>query len=377
MVTFAGHAYPWDVLGDPGFVDRVGDLGLDSVTVAASYHSVRAATPLHPRRQLVDARHAALYRPVRAQAWAGQLLTPGVPTWLDTTDGFGESARVLSDAGIPVNAWIVLTHSSRLGEAHPQVAVRNCFGESYPYALCPSHEAVRHYAATLAAESVHDTPVASVSLEACGQLGLTHLGHHEKTDGAWTPQAARWLSVCCCTGCQAGWRDRGLDPDAVTATLRAAVRAEAVGESAPPSDELASMLLAHRHAATDRLRGEVLAAVRAAAPTASVTLHTNPDPWATGPSVGITDRTAAEVDAILVPAWPTTSASADTVAKAAEHGRPVDAYVTVLPPTRRDAIAGHIRGLVEAGATRFSLYHLGLAPAWRQNWFSELREALV
>ena len=51
----AGHAYPWDVLDDPSFAGRARDLGVDTVTMAASYHSTRAATPLHPRHQVVAA----------------------------------------------------------------------------------------------------------------------------------------------------------------------------------------------------------------------------------------------------------------------------------------------------------------------------------
>ncbi|GAA4902263.1 hypothetical protein LX16_0274 [Stackebrandtia albiflava] len=377
MVTLAGHAYPWDVVGDPGFTDRVRAAGVDSVTLAASYHSARAATPLHPAHQLVDARDAALYRPIRESVWSGRRLRPIAPQWMETADGFGEAADVLTGAGIPVAAWIVLTHNTRLGLAHPDVAVVNCFGEPYPYALCPAHAEVRDYAALLAAEAVRDGPVTAVSVEACGQLGIGHLGHHEKTDGAWTPAAQRWLSVCCCAACRAGWRTHGHDPERVVAALRDAVRGEAHGTPAPPHDDLAEAVLATRHGNVDLLRGDVLTALREAAPGAEITLHGNPDPWATGPSVGITDTTAADVDALLVPAWPTTEAAAAIVAGAAAHGRPVDAYVTVLPPTDRSALPGHVRRLAAAGATRFSLYHLGLAPAWRQDWFTDIREALA
>ena len=45
-VQISGHAYPWDVLGDPEFVNRVAELGLTEVTLAAAYHTTRAATPL-------------------------------------------------------------------------------------------------------------------------------------------------------------------------------------------------------------------------------------------------------------------------------------------------------------------------------------------
>ena len=267
-MVISGHAYPWDVLGDPAFPDRVAGLGLRDVTLAAAYHSARAATPLHPAHQVVDARYAALYRTVREEVWAGRRLRPLAPDWVPE-DSFARAAGALSAGGLRVSAWIVLTHNTRLGTAFPDVAVINCFGDRYPYALCPAHAEVREYAATLAAECVREVPLAGVSLEACGQLGLDHNSHHEKTAGAWTPLVARLLSVCCCTACRTGWEVRGLPAAKVIAALRTAV----VEESELPFD-LAAELLATRHQASDLLRGEVLE--RLGLP---VTLHAHPDPF--------------------------------------------------------------------------------------------------
>jgi hypothetical protein len=357
MVT--GHAYPWDVLGDPSFVDRAPP----AVTLAAAYHSVRAATPLHPSRRIVDARYAALYRPVRDSVWTD--LRPKAPDWMDEPDPFGTAAAILRDAGRRVTAWIVLTHNTRLGMLRPDVTVVNCFGERYPYALCPAHDEVRDYAATLAAEAVRDVAVDGISLEACGQLGVTHLGHHEKTDGAWSPRTATLLSICCCAACRRAWPS---PPDEVIRSLRDAV----LRDDSPPDDMLAA-LLAVRHAGTDALRRQVLDALPAGVP---VTLHAHPDPWVTGPSPGLTPTAEDDVDALLVPAWPTTEASADIVRQAATTGLPVDAYVTVLAPTDPDALLGHVHRLKKAGASRFSLYHLGLAPAWRQELFARVAAAI-
>ncbi|MEV4754217.1 hypothetical protein AB0J86_03760 [Micromonospora sp. NPDC049559] len=382
MPGVSGHAYPWDVLGDPAFPGRVRDLGVDGVTLAAAYHSTRAATPLHPAHQTVDASHAALYRPVRPEVWDGRRLRPLAPAWLADPDPFGAAATTLDAAGLPVTAWIVLTHSTRLGTAYPDVAVTNCFGERYPYALCPAWAEVRDYATTLTAEALRDVPVAGVSLEACGQLGLAHLGHHEKTEGAWDADAARVLSICCCPACRDGWRARGLAPAGVLAALRAAVRADAGREPASASGAagldpaLGAALLATRREATDALRAQVLAAVREHAPGVPVTLHAQPDPWATGPSPGLTPGAVRQVDALLVPAWPTTPASVDAVARAARTGAVVDAYVTVLPPAEPAAVVGHARRLVAAGARRLSLYHLGLAGRRRQALLADVVAAL-
>jgi hypothetical protein len=359
----SGHAYPWDVLGDPSFADRAPA----RVTLAAAYHSTRAATALHPDHQTVEARWAALYRPTRTAAWKGQDLRPLEPDWVPSRDAFGEAADQLRRAGRAVTAWIVLTHNTRLGTRRPDVAVVNCFGESYPYALCPAHAEVRDYAATLAAEAVHDLEVDGISLESCGQLGLAHIGHHEKTDGAWTPAVATLLSVCCCAACQAAWTAEGLTPAEVVAALREAVR----NPAAEPSDTMLAALLAIRHRHTDQLRAQVLAGL----PSVPITLHAHPDPWATGPSPGLTPTAEDDVDALLVPCWPLGDTSAALVSQAATTGLPVDAYVTLLPPAQPGDLADHVRRLREAGASRLSLYHLGLAPAWRQELFATLAEA--
>ncbi|HZE40841.1 MAG TPA: hypothetical protein VE172_18730 [Stackebrandtia sp.] len=355
-MRISAHAYPWDVLGDPSFPDRIPD-GVDTVTLAAAYHSTRAATPLHPRHRVVDAPHAALYRPVRTSVWARRRLRPLAPEWTDGPDPFGVATRTLRAKGKRVAAWIVLTHNSRLGRAHPDVAVTNCFGDVYPYALCPAHAEVREYAATLVAESLLDTPIDEVSLEGCGHMGIAHNGHHEKTDGAWDAAASRWLSVCCCYACQAGWRSAGADPEAVIAALR---RAATPPTADVPSD-LADTILDGRHASADALRAEVLTAIRETAPHATITLHASPDPWATGPSPGLTDTAASDADVLLVPAWPTDAASATAVAAAAGRHGAVDAYVTALPPAAPEGLADHVDRLVAAGATGLALYHLGLA----------------
>jgi len=71
-----------------------------------------------------------------------------------------------------------------------------------------------------------------------------------------------------------------------------------------------------------------------------------------------------------VPCWPTSPSTADLVRQAAATGLPIDAYVSVLAPTDPDALIPHVRRLRDAGARGLGLYHLGLAPAWRQELFA-------
>lgn len=411
MVTarVVGYAYPWDVLGDPAFVSRVRGLGVTEVALAASYHATRAATPLHPEHLVVEAREAALYRPVRQRAWAGRRLVPRTADWVPGDDPFGAATVRLRAAGIAVTAWIVLAHATHLGTAHPDVAVRNCRGDSYPYAMCPANPEVRQYAATLAAEAVRGVPVDGVSLEACGQLGISHHGRHEKTAGVFPPAARRALSVCCCGYCTADWIRRGQDPDQVAERLSAAVGgvlAGTYGADAPMSelvgDRIAEIVLTTRRDFAAVLRADVLAAVHRHAPSARITLHGRAEPWATSPDVAVDADTvrptdpqrgahrgepahggepggAAEVvppvDAVLTSCWPTTAASVETLA----HTRSVlpdevalGAYLTVLPPAEAARVVDHAGALLGAGATELHLYHLGLAPPSGQEQLAEI-----
>ncbi|MDX3193281.1 hypothetical protein PV458_33150 [Streptomyces sp. MN03-5084-2B] len=353
-----GYAYPWDVL-EPGFAARVQALGVDEVAVALSYHSARAATPWSASTTAVVARHAAFYRPV-SDEWG--TLRPSTPDWVPSSDAGGDAVRLLNEAGVPAAAWIVLTHNSRLGYEHPDVVVRNCFGESYPWALCPSQPAVREYAAAVVANSVAGLELSSVILEACGPLGAVHQHQHEKTDGVWAPAVARLLSICCCEACAAAW---DVDADAVRAQLVEEVRRllatgdlGITGDRLPPS--LTQLLLRVRQQATDELRAAVLATLP---PGTRIVLHGALDPWVTGALPGLTPSAPDDVDAVVVFGWaPATGAEAVAAARDALPDRvAIASYITAVAAAPVPDIAAYVGELAKAGAAELHLYHLGLA----------------
>jgi hypothetical protein len=353
-VKVTGYAYPWDV-AEPGFVDRVRDLGVDEVAVAVAYHSARAATPWSRTRTAVHARHAAFYRPVRDERWSR--LRPNRPDWVDSPDSAGEAVALLNDAGLPAAAWLVLTHNSALGTEFPELTVRNCFGERYPWALCPSREEVREYAVTLVEEALTGLDVSSVVLEACGQLGAVHQCRHEKTDAVWSPVVAKLLSVCCCDACgvEDGFRD----------DVR---RLIATGDLTTREDEaLREELLTARHTATDLLRRAVLARI-----DRPVALHADLDPWATGALPGLTPAAADEIGTVVLPCWQPGVELVSVARTRLPSSVGIGAYVTALgaAPDLKDYV-GRLR---DAGADQVHLYHLGLAGPAR---WDELRGAVA
>jgi len=375
-----GYAYPWDVVDDPGFVDRAHGLGIDEIAIAASYHSTRAATPWQPDRTAVQAASAGLYRPVREQVWAGRALRPEPGPWADRSqDKVAEAVAVVRDGGLRTALWVVLTHNSALGNRNPDVTVRNCFGERYPWALCPAQPSVREYAATLAAECLRDLRPDTVILESCGQMGAVHQHQHEKTDAVWAPAVARLLSVCCCAACAATWQRADLDPGHAVDVLRERVRAiMATGDLGATEDglpaEISDIILRGRQEHTDALRAEVLAEVGGAG---RVVLHASADPWATGALPGLTPFSAADVDAVVLPCWQVGPAALDSVRDTRlQLSSTVDigGYVTAVAAQPVADIAGYVRDLHAAGAGELHLYHLGLAGPGRLPY---LRDAVT
>jgi len=377
VVTTLAHAYPWDLVGDEAAAERIAGLGVGAVALAASYHTTRAATPLHPRHRMVDARHAALYVPVRPEAWQGKRLVPAAPSWVDG-DSFGAAAQMLRAAGLPVHAWTVLTHSSRLGDANPDLTVQNAFGDRYPYALCPAQSDVVEYCETLVAEIVQSGPLDGVVLEACGPLGFVHGGHHEKTDGTdWSPVQQQLLSLCFCVACVGLYGDAGIDVVQFRQAVKAGVDGKADSVRAALGEQLADVVSGVRTGLSRGLRQLLVAKIRTVLPDAKIVAHAAADEWATGPFATVAGGVDADVDTLTFTAWPGPDAALP-VLKALQGitDKALAAYVLALPPRPVDgaALAAEWRQYLDAGASELHVYHPGLAS---QGRLDAIKDALT
>jgi hypothetical protein len=370
-----GYLYPWDVLGDPGAAAWIAGAGVDRVALAAAYHSVRAGTPRHPERRVVDARSAAIYVP-SGDAFPGRALVPASAVeWTGSENSFREAADVVRDAGLPVDAWTVLTHSSAAGGSNPELCVRNAFGEVYRYALCPSQPQVRDYAATLVAQVLAEGNPDGVVLEAIGPLGFGHQNQHEKTEGAeYSPWVQALLSLCFCDACLAACEQRGVPAEEYRSQVREVIlRGDDPGVTPATAPGAADFLplLEVRWDATAELLNQCLAAVDAAGTKPRISLHASPDPWATGPFVPTQAlrrsklwRRIAHATAVVA-CWGESEQNAAAVRalrEAAPEAR-VGSYVLALPPKVSDGgvLAREWSTLLDAGASELHVYHLGLA----------------
>ncbi|MCU1518521.1 MAG: conserved hypothetical alanine-rich protein, partial [Pseudarthrobacter sp.] len=291
MSNVTGYLYPWDILGDPDAASRIRARGVNRVALAAAYHSVRAATPRHPERRMVDAHSAALYVPV-SDAWDDQALAPtDAAEWTGTEHSFAGAAAALRGAGLPVDAWTVLTHASAQGLQRPDLCVRNAFGDTYRHALCPSNPEIRSYAATLVGQVLEHGRPDGLVLEAVGPLGFGHQNQHEKTEGAeYSPWVQALLSLCFCQACRYTYDSRGHSSESVQRRVREAILQENDPQTTPETASGAEEfrpLLDVRWDATAALLDACLAVVTGSGTEPRISLHASPDPWSTGPFVPV------------------------------------------------------------------------------------------
>ncbi|SKC74867.1 hypothetical protein [Krasilnikoviella flava] len=350
--------YPWDLLDDPRATGRVREAGADGVAIAAAYHSVRAATPLHPRRAVVDA-GAAYYLPLDDEVWSGSTLRPRTDAPWVGPGAFLRAARAAREAGLRVEAWLVLTHSTPVGNRARELTVQNVLGERYPYALCPAAPDVRDYARRLVAGVVRSFDVDGLMLEALGPLGVSHLGRHEKTQGAdWTPVAENLLSICFCDACQGLLADHDVDVPRLRLEVRAGLAAEQAGHHGATEDHV-SRSVAVLAARAEARSGLASAVKDACDQVPRVVVHAQPDLWATGPFTALDDAVTA-FDGVVLPGHLVTD-DLGTVGAVRDRlpGRRVGGYLSAMPPATPDSI----RRAWPAGLARVDdayVYHLGL-----------------
>lgn len=377
MTVLSICAYPWDLIGDSAAGERLAATGVDRVAIAAAYHSVRAATPMHPGHKLIDAEAAALYVPVRPAVWSDRRLVPQAGGTWGTGAGpaggspFGQAAETALTAGLDVDAWTVLLHSTVLGAANPDLCVRNAFGDVYNYALCPGNDEVIDYATMVVsevAELAGRSGATRLMVEACGPLGVSHLGHHDKTVGAeWTSVDEALLSLCFCAGCSAGMQVAGMDPVHLAGVVRTAVSREAdtveeaLGSYSDPVRRF-------REGTTAKLAAGVASAARAAG-IARLVFHGQPGPWEVGPFVSLASSRpggglpgAVTGATFMLPGTLALRMPPEEVAMlASATGAPaLGAFVNALPPQDAESIADDWLRLQQGGFDELCIYHFGL-----------------
>jgi hypothetical protein len=216
--------YPWDIL-DEG-VDRAlaflaRDVGLDAISLATSYHTVKALLPHNPRRKVFLSESSALYFRPQLDLYANTPLKPHPSPMVKDEDILKTISSRCRTYGLELISWTVCLHNSYLGRRHPECTMRNAYGDPYPFALCPSNQAVRDYLTALAVDLTSNYDLTTLELESAHFSRFAHNYHHEKAPGIGLGLLERFLlSLCFCHSCSERAQGEGIDTEGLKAMTR-------------------------------------------------------------------------------------------------------------------------------------------------------------
>src|SRR5215472_15800185 len=216
--------------------------GLGGVTLAAAYHHGRDVFPHNPVRKVHFLEGGTVFfRPDLAR-YRGLGLQPRVSRLAADSDVLSDLCRRASMRSLRVRAWTVFLHNYTLGEAHPDCACRNAFGDRHLTDLCPANPEVRAYVRALSAD-IAARGVADVVAESLHFHGLEHGFHHERYFIELGPLGRYLLGLCFCEHCLAAARGQGVDVDHLERAVRLELerRFAAAPEPEPAELERADM----------------------------------------------------------------------------------------------------------------------------------------
>ena len=210
------YTYAWDLAetGVAAAIDEFCELGLDTVTLAGSYHAGKFMRPWGKRGKVYFPEDGTVYFNTDPSRYGE--IKPVANSMLAERDLLGELVRQNSMA---VNVWLVLLHNTRLGMAHPGSVVRNAFGDPYFYNLCPSAPEARAYAIGLARDVTESYPVGGLSLESSGFAPFVHGYHHEFALMKSNPWLENMLGLCFCDHCVSRAEHTGIDARRLKASV--------------------------------------------------------------------------------------------------------------------------------------------------------------
>ncbi|MDQ6721931.1 MAG: hypothetical protein M3003_14210 [Candidatus Dormibacteraeota bacterium] len=206
--------------GMAAVLDNVaGRAGLGGVTMAAAYHHGRDIFPHNPARKVHFLEGGSVFFQPDPNRYRGLTLQPRVSRLALESDVLANLGQEAAARSLRIRAWTVYLHNYTLGEAHPECACRNAFGDAHLTDLCPANPEVRGYVKALTAD-IASKGVAMVAAESLHFHGLEHGFHHERYFIELGAFGRYLLGLCFCEHCMAAARERGVNAESLRTETR-------------------------------------------------------------------------------------------------------------------------------------------------------------
>ncbi|MGX5721129.1 hypothetical protein [Shinella zoogloeoides] len=386
--------YPWDIQ-DQGLealaADLAGRAGLNTVSMATSYHAGRFLQPRSPRQKAYFPEDGTVYFRPDESLWQGKTIRP---LMAENVTERGDMLEALTKAraqtGLKVSCWTVCLHNSRLGMLHPGHVTRNAFGNANYYNLCPSSAAARDYVVTLVRDITTNHKPDMLELESPNFMGFAHEYHHEKDGVGLNAEDDFLLSLCFCDHCTARAEKAGVPVEGARRTVArfiAELCERAVPERQFPDFPEAGIdafrahpelhaFLAWRSEPVTSLIGEIRAA---ADPATRIVLIDLKDGWLGGVDLAAVGRLC---DGAILCCYDMTPEAVGEVIRTGRALLGPDKFLglglRVFYPEvdGPDILTARVKNAVEAGVDGVNFYNYGLIPARRLDWVGEAVAAI-
>lgn len=223
MAEISVWTYPWDLhdIGLDTALEMLSAQGVNTVSLATSYHAGRFLQPGNPCRRVWFPQDGTVYYAVDPARWADHEIAPLEADIVATEGDYLARLTERRVAGGPkVSCWTVCLHNTRLGMLHPDHVVRTAHGDPQYYGLCPSSPAARAYVTNMVAEISERYRPDRIELESPDFMGFDHGYHHEKDGLGLLPEDRFLLGLCFCDHCMARARNAGVPAEAARDTVR-------------------------------------------------------------------------------------------------------------------------------------------------------------
>ncbi|WFR98040.1 hypothetical protein [Rhizobium tumorigenes] len=387
--------YPWD-LQDQGLAQASAELrdraGLNTVSLATSYHAGRFLQPRSPDQKAYFPEDGTVYYRPSEETWASKEIRPLMArNVVERGDMLAALTAARKEGGMKVSCWTVCLHNTRLGMLHPQHVTRNAFGNANYYNLCPSSPAARDYVVTMVAEITYAYKPDMLELESPNFMGFTHEYHHEEDGVGLLPEDDFLLSLCFCEHCMARAAKAGVAVEGARETVKRFV-AEMCEREVPeaqvpgfPTDGVNAFrawpdLHAYLCWRTEPVTSLVAEIRDAADPATRIVLIDLKDSWLGGVDLAAIGKVC---DGAIVCCYFMEPAAICDLMRTTRTALGPDKYLGVglrvfYPEVlSAESLAFRTRAAISSGADGINFYNYGLVPARRLDWIRKAVDALV
>lgn len=209
-------SYSWDLMAEGlhGSLERIATTGVNGISLATSYHAGMLLLPHNPQQKVRFLEDGSVYFRPDPTLFKELTIQPRVSALADETDPLADICAAAARLGLEVTSWTVCCHNTWQGSLHPELTLRNAFGDPYLFALCPSQPDVQAYLEALLA-NLSRYPLRTLQLESYDYMGFQHGFHHEKFQVQLGPLANFILGLCFCPACLEAAAKRGIDGQAL------------------------------------------------------------------------------------------------------------------------------------------------------------------